>query len=238
MWDRPRDLNAISNLLFALVIACVLYAAMYRIIHLPYFDLKTVRVDGMTGHVSRDQVAFIAGRRLKGNFFTVNLDGLKDDFGKLPWVRNVSVRRRWPLEIDVKIEEHVPLAHWGVDQFVDTYGDVFDASTDAKLPQFSGPFGSSQEVAAEYSAFSKSLAPLGKHVDQISVSARRAWEIRLDDGMVVKLGREHVEERLADFAALYGRTVGQLAKRIDYVDLRYDNGFAVRIPGQGTRAGA
>jgi cell division septal protein FtsQ len=29
---------------------------------------------------------------------------------------------------------------------------------------------------------------------------------------------------------LHERTVGSLGRRIDYVDLRYANGFAVRIP--------
>jgi cell division protein FtsQ len=39
-----------------------------------------------------------------------------------------------------------------------------------------------------------------------------------------------VEARLARFVAAYERTVGRLGRRIEYVDLRYPGGFAVRIP--------
>jgi cell division protein FtsQ len=65
---------------------------------------------------------------------------------------------------------------------------------------------------------------------QVSVSSRRAWQIRLDGGTVLELGREQVEARLARFVAAYERTVGRLGRRIEYVDLRYPGGFAVRIP--------
>lgn len=230
MWDSPKDLNAIASLLFAFATAFFLYAAVHWLVLLPVFDLRAVKVEGMTNHLSRDQVAFIV-KRMKGNFFTVNLDKVRGDFEKLPWVRSVSVRRQWPLRIDVRLEEHVVLARWGSDQLVDTYGDVFDASTDAVLPHFSGPLDTSGEVASKYSAFSRSLAQIDRHIDDLRLSERRSWELQLDDGMVIELGRAKMEQRLSDFASLYGNALGQIGKHVDYVDLRYDNGFAVRIPG-------
>lgn len=231
MWDSPRDLNTVSSLIFSLVAVFAIYSGIHWAAGLPVFALRKLDVEGMTRHLSRDQVKFIVGRRMRGTFFTVNLDGVRSDFEKLPWVRSVSVRRKWPYEIEVRLEEHVALARWGGDQLVNTYGEVFDASTDRVLPGFSGPSGSSAEVSREYSVFSKSLAPLGRHVARVDLSARRSWALQLDDGMVIELGRENMDRRLSDFAALYDRTVGKLAKRVDYVDLRYDNGFAVRIPG-------
>jgi cell division septal protein FtsQ len=39
-----------------------------------------------------------------------------------------------------------------------------------------------------------------------------------------------VEARLARFVAVYDRTIARLNRRIEYVDLRYSGGFAVRIP--------
>ncbi len=62
------------------------------------------------------------------------------------------------------------------------------------------------------------------------MSQRRAWRVHLDDGMVLELGREQVASRLARFLAAYPRTLAPLNRRIDYVDLRYANGFAARIP--------
>ena len=82
------------------------------------------------------------------------------------------------------------------------------------------------------------------------LSARHAWRLRLNNGLVVELGREAsqdapatqstqatgpssplpVAERLSRFAAVYPQTLGRLKRRLDYVDLRYPNGFALRVP--------
>jgi len=62
------------------------------------------------------------------------------------------------------------------------------------------------------------------------VTPRRAWRVRLDAGPTLELGREDVEARLGRYLEVHQRSVGALQRRIDYVDLRYANGFAVRIP--------
>jgi cell division protein FtsQ len=46
---------------------------------------------------------------------------------------------------------------------------------------------------------------------------------------VLKLGRDQVNERMATFLSVYEGTVAPVSTRLDYVDLRYPNGFAVRI---------
>jgi cell division protein FtsQ len=66
---------------------------------------------------------------------------------------------------------------------------------------------------------------------QVRVSPRRAWQLRLDNGLTLELGREQIEARLARFVGAYDRTLGRLGRRIEHVDLRYSNGFAVRMPG-------
>jgi cell division protein FtsQ len=63
------------------------------------------------------------------------------------------------------------------------------------------------------------------------VSPRRAWQLKLDSGLTLELGREQVEARLARFVGAYDRTLGRLGGGINHVDLRYANGFAVRMPG-------
>jgi len=64
----------------------------------------------------------------------------------------------------------------------------------------------------------------------VQVTPRRAWRVKLEAGPTLELGREDVESRLARYLDVHERTVGALKRRVDYVDLRYTNGFAVRIP--------
>jgi cell division protein FtsQ len=152
-------------------------------------------------------------------------------FEKLPWVRTVSVRRHFPWQLEVSLEEHVALAHWNGSKLVNTYGEVFAAETKQMLPGFIGQPDSAAEVTQMYVAFGKQLMPLGQAIAQISLSPRRAWQLRLDSGMVLELGREQSEQRLANFVAVYPYSLATMGRRINYVDLRYRNGFAAYLPG-------
>jgi cell division protein FtsQ len=171
---------------------------------------------------------------INGNFFTLDLARARAGFEKLPWVRVANIQRQWPARIDVLLEEHVPLAHWRegmTEALVNTHGEVFGAAYDdtaARLPVFSGPAGSAAEVALQYDAFRRSLAALGHTPLRVNLSPRRAWRLQLDSGLVIELGREQIEARMARFIASYARVLAQLPQAPEYVDLRYPNGFAVR----------
>jgi cell division protein FtsQ len=223
-------MNAVANTLFAIAALLVLAAVAIQVARLPAFSLREVRIGGDLKHVTRDQIEDVVGREIKGNFFTINLAATRAAFERLPWVRQVNVRRHWPARLEVALEEHVPFARWGATAIVNTQGEVFRAAYDGMLPMFIGPDGTAREIAIQYLYFRRSLAAIGEIPVEVQVTARRAWQMKLASGMTLALGRESVEQRLARFVAVHDRTLGQLGRRIDYVDLRYANGFAARIP--------
>jgi cell division protein FtsQ len=175
----------------------------------------------------------LAGR-VAGNFFGVNLDEVRHLVAELPWVRSVEVRREWPDRLVVRVEEHRPLGRWPGARLVSERGELFDGTSDAVLPQLAGPAGSEREVTRRFLAMRELVAPLGVEPVQVALSARYAWQVKLSNGLVLELGRDQarspVEERLARFVAAYPRIVAALNRRLDYVDLRYPNGFAIRVP--------
>jgi cell division protein FtsQ len=230
MWDRQDILNGISNALFAAAALLIAYATVHYAVRLPAFPLHEVRITHELAHVTSDQIEAIVGHELQGNFFTLDLERARAGFEKLPWVRNVNVRRQWPDRLEVTLEEHVPLGRWGNAALVNTYGEPFAAAYDGRLPLFVGPPGSAKEIAIQYGYFQRSLGAIGLAPVQVQVSARRAWQVRLASGITLELGRENIEARLDRFISVYDRTVGRLQRRLTYVDLRYPNGFAVGIP--------
>lgn len=230
MWDRPVLMNAVANALFAAAALLVLAAVLTRVAQLPAFSLREVRVGGELKHVTREQIEDVVRRELKGNFFTINLAVTRAAFEELPWVRHANVRRQWPARLDVALEEHVPFARWANTALVNTHGEVFRAAYDGALPVFIGPEGAALEMAIQYRHFRRSLGAIGETPVEVQVTARRAWQIKLESGMTLALGRDSIEARLARFVAAHARTLGRLGRRVDYVDLRYANGFAVRIP--------
>lgn len=230
MWDKPQILLWIANFLNALAVVMLLYAGLFALVHSPFFPVREVRIDGQLTHVSREQINMIVERYLKGNFFTLDLESTRDAFQKLPWARSVSVRRRWPDKLEVVIEEQKELARWGNLALVNTYGELFLAASDSELPVFYGPGNGVREVAEHYASFSRTLASTGMKITQLALTPRRAWQIKTDKNMVIELGREQMETRLAKFASVYQETIGGLGVQVSYADLRYPNGFAVRKP--------
>lgn len=231
MWDNARALNRVSDLLVAAALLLALYGAVRFAIHQPVFALSELRVVGAPGFVTLDQVEAIAKRDFRGTFFTLDIERLRASFEKLPWVRGADVRRQWPDRVEVVVEEHKPLARWGSDALVNTQGEVFKAAYDATLPVFNGPAGTAREVALQYDFFRREFSVIGRTPVQVQLSTRRAWQVRLDNDMTLEVGREQVNTRVARFLAVYPQTMVPLGRRADYVDLRYANGFAVRVPG-------
>lgn len=236
MWDKPQLMLWVANLLYALAAILLLYAILFLVIHLPVFPLREINVNGELKHVTREQVQYVVNQQLKGNFFTLNIAQARSAFEKLPWVRTVNVRRRWPDRLEVTLEEHRALARWGNMALVNTRGEVFRAaSNDNTLPVFVGQTGNELEITQHYLTFKHELEPLKLTPTQVVLSPRLAWQLRLNNGMVIELGREQVETRLTKFIAVYDLTLAKLQRMVQYVDLRYPNGFAVRVPPQQLR---
>ena len=242
LWDRPALLGAIADVLLVLGSAGLAYAAVLAALRLPLFPLRELVVVTPMKQVTGNQIAYAARSSLAGNFFTVDLDRVRSSFEKLPWVRHAEVRRRWPGVLELEVEEHRAAAYWRVVDAGDTrlvgeFGEVFVAASNAKLPVFSGPEGSAPLLLERYRDFNRAVAPLGRTLDGLALSPRLAWQIKLDDGMVIELGHDEakapVAERLARFVGVYAQAVERFGQRVAVADLRYPNGFALR-PAQGS----
>jgi cell division protein FtsQ len=82
-------------------------------------------------------------------------------------------------------------------------------------------------VAQRYLAIQGRLIEGGVRIAALRLDARGAWEIDLDNGVRIRLGRRQVDERFERFVAAALRLVVQRSAEINYVDMRYTNGFSV-----------
>lgn len=236
LWDRPPLLNLLADVLYVAAAAGLLYAAAVGAQRLPFFPLRQVVVQGELHQVTRMQVEYAVRGAVNGNFFTVNLDAVRASFEKLPWVRRADVRRIWPDRLELTIEEQQAVARWrqadGGYRLVNSQGEVFVAATEAALPTFAGPEGSAGDMLARHREFSASLESLGRHPVELQLSPRQAWQVKLDDGLVLNLGREEnqktVSERMARFVTAYHQIRDGFHLKPSQIDMRYPNGFALR----------
>ena len=169
-----------------------------------------------------DLASFAAGvRGHSANGAT--LAAIREAARRIPWVRDASVRRQFPDTVEVRFEAHVALARWGESALVSPQGEIFAADAAGTLPRFAGPEDGAREMARRFPGIVRAVAPLGSEVAELGLSARGAWQLRLDSGLALELGRGAFEERIARFASAWP----QLAAAT-HADLRYANGFAFR----------
>ena len=233
MWDNPRLLNAAAGFLVGLALFAFAFAGVRVALRSPLFPVRSVEVLTPLKHAPREAIERVVQRQLEGNFFGARIDELRRALEQVPWVRRAEVRRVWPDRLEVSLEEHVALARWAAGGAVNTYGERFAGSAGMELPLFVGPEGSEAELAARYPRFARLLEPLGSPLERVVLTPRYAWQLRLADGLNLMLGRDAdvAETRLQRFVAAYDATLGRIPGRHDYVDLRYANGFAVRVKG-------
>lgn len=237
MWHKPHLLTAVADLLLAAAAATLLVAGVLWASRLPLFPLREVVFAEAPKEVQRGEIERALSGMVRGNFFSLDVERIRQSLEKLPWVRRADVRRQWPSRVLVRLEEHRAVARWGdgTVQLVNSYGEVFHARSEAKLPRLAGPQGSSAEVLKRFEEFAKVFAAVGRAPKEVVLSARLAWQVRLDDGMLVELGREQPKvstaARLARFIEAYPQAVAARPTRPAAVDLRYPNGFALRVAG-------
>ena len=230
MWDNHAVLRAVANLLLTASLLMLLYAGGYWLTHSPLFPVKRIHIAGQVAKVAPVKLKYIAQNELTGTVFTLDINKTRHAFEKLPWVSQVQVRRAWPDRLDITVSEHIALARWGDQGLISTEGRWFDAASDQPLPVMYGPAASEKEMTQALQQFRQRLQPARLQPLRLWLSERKAWRMELDNGVTLELGRGPVAERLTRFVDHWPRSLATLPYRITYVDLRYPNGFAVRMP--------
>lgn len=246
MWHNVRLLNGISKILFFLffILVCAMGALWFS--QQPFFSLKMITILGIDGknlrHVNELTVRSTAIPHIKGNFFTVNLENVREVFKTVPWVRDVAIQRKWPDGLEIWVEEHRPLGTWRDEgQLVSEKGDVFvaniaEAEDEVRLLRFKGPEGSEKEVIGRYYELKEGMSTIKLEPVFLELSDRYAWKAILNNGITVRFGREEektsFKDQLNNLLAIYPRLSAQLKGGIKSIDLRYPNGLAINTTMQ------
>lgn len=234
---KPR-MGFFKHLLWP-VLLVLLGVATYQVAQrvLPYADrpIASVNVEGDLSYISQQAVQERVAPYTKGTFFSVDLTGMRAELEKMPWIAHAEVRRVWPDQVVVHLEEQLPVARWGEDALLNNQGQDFkprDLATYAHLPQLVGPQRAQQEVMQQYQMLSQLLRPMGFSIARLELRDRGSWFLTTGagsagPGIELLLGREHVVEKMRRFITIYDKTLKEQSTNIASVDLRYSNGLAV-----------
>lgn len=198
--------------------------------HPKYFPVRVIEISEALSHVSEETIISAVSPHIDKGFFCLEIQAIQDSIAKLPWVVSSSVKRIWFDKIQIALQEHTPQARFGETGVMDTEGCVFypeKNSISEKLPLFKGPAEKAHEMLQQYYTVLESLGPLGLRVAELHLTAYGAWEIMLDNGIAIILGKTALNERLTRFVLAYKLLLEAQIVNIAYVDCRYTNGLAI-----------
>jgi cell division protein FtsQ len=247
---QPYDvklMNMAASALFSALLVMLLAAFGWWALRHPLFSIAGITVQGDVAHNSAVTLRANVAPRLAGNFFTVNLAAARQAFEAVPWVRRAIVRREFPNRLRVSLQEHQAVALWGAEnesKLLNNYGEVFEANAgdveQEALPRLAGPEGQSTQVLETYFAVKPLFEPLDLNVEQLTLTPRGNWQVELDTGAAIELGRGPTDEvvaRTQRFLQSLTQVTSRYGRRPDALlsaDLRYGDGYAVRLRGVTT----
>jgi len=147
-----------------------------------------------------------------------------------PWIERAFVRRKWPSGIEVKVIEEVPLARWGDRNFLNDRGEILDLNNRnlSGLPVLTGVENSERLIMNTYQEINLLLRPAGLKIIELSYDNQGIWKLTLSNGLEILIGRDQIIEKIRRFLIIWMATLKSSSTDMDGVDIRYDNGIAVR----------
>jgi len=192
--------------------------------------VRVISMDGSFQRVSPGQIEKAVAPYAHAGFMSADLDGIQRAIEALPWVDHARIQRRWPNSLHVTVIEQTAAARWGESGLLNTRGELFvraAAHVPAELPRLSGPEGTEAQVAQRYMSVQGRMLEAGMRIAALRLDERGAWEMDLDSGVTVRLGRREVDERIDRFIRTASQVIAHRMSEITYVDMRYSNGFAI-----------
>ena len=225
----------IGRIVAPLAAVCIVFATYQLSLTMLDRTISSIEINGPFQRVTELQIEEAISTEIDAGFVGADLDRIQERIVALPWIDQARVARRWPSRISITVTEQIPAAIWGESGLLNTRGELFVAEArhpPAELPRLSGPEDRSAEVAKRYLTVRDQLIPAGLDLRRVHLDARGSWEMTLNNGIDVRLGRRNVTERTALFLDVVTDIITGHSKEIDYVDMRYGNGFTIGWNGE------
>jgi len=229
--DRRQWVRMSLSIFLVVVLLGGSLLGYFRLINENSLPIRIVKITGDFKYLDVRKLKQLLNQQLGRNFFSVDLDEIKHSVSKIAWVDQVSIRRKWPDTLVLNMNEQQPFARWYKGGFINTRGQWFSAArqkTLSDLPLLQGPQGSESMIATQYVDIANVLSAQGLKTRHLRMTDRRSWQLNLDNGLWLKLGKQNVKGRLQRFVRVYKKVIAAQLNKIEGVDMRYTNGFAVR----------
>ncbi|MEE9310272.1 MAG: cell division protein FtsQ/DivIB [Cocleimonas sp.] len=218
--------------LFLVIMPVVAVVGTYQWMQNPEnLTITSVEVKGDLKLLDKTQLQPIIAPFTKTNLYLLDAKALEAAIESNPWVYSASMTKMWPNKLVIKIFEQHPVAYWGDKEMLAENGEIIKASLAKEkknLPLLYSPNDKGRNMATGFLKIRKWMKDFPLKMVEFKEDTRGSWQIKLENGMTLKIGREHQEKRLRRFMVGYDHSLKDVINNVKTIDLRYTNGFAVK----------
>ena len=200
-----------------------------------YFPIKEISIESKIINTSKDDVFEKSKNYLNSkSFFNFKINILKKEIEKVSWVKSADIRRVYPGEIKIYIEEHVPIAIWNNKSYMNDTGDIFFIrDIEKKLPVINSNKNRNKIMFVYFSLLLKYISDYNFDIKikKIEENDIRSLSAYLSSGIIVKFGSKDIKDKIHTFIKLYKTLNSSDLEKIGYIDMRYANGFSIGWKG-------
>lgn len=192
------------------------------------WPITTVEVSGRMSVWEADDIASMLVWVKRESFFSLDVDDVHLQLKALPLVLQVTVSKRWPGTVDVRIFEDVPVAVWNKTQLLSASGllsSIPAGVNTESLTQMEGEDRQEEQAVRHYRRIQQVLAGQPVQVEKLRVSATGSVQAILTNGWQIEFGRQYFEERVLRLEKLLSVLPQE---KVEAIDLRYGKGAAIR----------
>lgn len=196
-----------------------------------HFPIHQVNVTGELHYVDRSALSQALTPFLRENFFEIDLLAVQQKMEMFTWIDQAQVRKEWPHTLTIALGERVPVANWGKNQFLSQKGEIFFAEhvqPNPNLPTFIGMAEQAPLIAEHYIKMQSVLRDAGLSIQALEMTDRVSCTLQLRNGVSLVIDEKNSLEKLKRFAALYQLFSDEQRQQLLRVDLRYENGLAIK----------
>ena len=229
---RKEKLIHAGGWLLLVVAFCALFAGIYAAYKV-ITDAKvaTLEVVGATSDVEKQQMTQHLAPVIKDNYFTSDLEQIRDRSLDISWVDRVVVSRAWPNGIRVRIMPRHAIARWGTGRLLSDAGDVYTeavAKNYSNLPLLHGPLSQSKVMMRRYNEINQLFHPVNLRLKELYLTERMTWFMQFDSGLRVIVDQDQTMSKLQRLSHLAQTDLKPAWSNISAIDLRYRNGLAIQ----------
>jgi len=224
------DWRLLAMLVLMLTISVATWFGMCGIDRVLSRPVNHVAIEGDLQHANRERIAGIIGESIERGFWRSDLLVLKQKLEAEPWIRHAHIRRQWPDNLTVTLNEQVPVAYWQERALLNDRGEIF---VPGKLPQLPlphliGPDDTQQQMMQDYRWLAQQFAPMQMQPVLFALDAKGSRRVVLENGIEIALGDGDLTPKLQRLERIFAAQLGPRREQIARIDMRYTNGLAVR----------